>query len=70
MATMMTTASLLMPHAAHVATFYQYLCNDLAMNNGWRGWRWRGLMAGAVVVVRVMAGAMAWHYRAFPCLLM
>ena len=24
-------------------------------------------MAGAVVVVRAMAGAMAWHYRPFPC---
>ena len=35
----------------------------------WRGWRWRGLMAGAVVVVQAMAGAMARDYWPLPCLL-
>jgi hypothetical protein len=35
----------------------------------WQGWRQHGLTAGAVVVVRAMAGAMARHYRPFPCLL-
>ena len=39
-------------------------CPSLA--HGWRGWRQRGLTAGAVVVVRMMAGAMARHYRPFP----
>ncbi len=65
-----TTALSSMHYAAHVAAFYQYLCNGVAMNDGWRGWRRRGLTAGAVVVVWAMAGAMAWHYWPFPCSLM
>jgi hypothetical protein len=65
-----TTALSSMPHAAHVAAFYQYLCNDVAMNDGWRGWRRHGLTAGAVVVVRAMVGAMARYYRPFPRSLM
>ena len=38
----------------------------------WRGkqqWRRRGLMVGAVAVVRTTAGIMARHCRPFPCLL-
>jgi hypothetical protein len=35
--------------------------------HGWQRWRRRRLTAGAEVVVRAMAGAMAWGYRPFPC---